>query len=64
MSEPSAKRAKTAPATRASVGVAMARGRNEAAELTRARLALARATQIVIASGLAIFGVEPVEEMR
>ena len=38
--------------------------RNEAHELTRARLALARATQIVIASGLAIFGVEPVDEMR
>ena len=37
--------------------------RNEDPELTRARLALARATQIVIASGLAIFGVEPADEM-
>ena len=32
--------------------------------LTRARLALVRATGLVIASGLGIFGVEPVEEMR
>jgi arginyl-tRNA synthetase len=32
-------------------------------ELTRARLALVRATALVIASGLAVFGVEPVEEM-
>jgi arginyl-tRNA synthetase len=32
-------------------------------ELTRARLALVRAVAIVIASGLAVFGVEPVEEM-
>src|SRR5436305_860874 len=31
--------------------------------LTRARLALVRAVAVVIASGLAIFGVEPVEEM-
>jgi arginyl-tRNA synthetase len=38
--------------------------RGDAGELTRARLALARATQIVIASGLAVFGVEAVEEMR
>ncbi|MGE0734792.1 MAG: arginine--tRNA ligase [Alphaproteobacteria bacterium] len=34
------------------------------AQLTRARLALVRAVQIVIASGLHIFGVTPVEEMR
>jgi len=34
------------------------------AELTAARLALVRAVQIVIASGLAIFGVEAVEEMH
>jgi arginyl-tRNA synthetase len=33
------------------------------AELTRARLALVRAVAIVVASGLAVFGVEPVEEM-
>jgi len=33
-------------------------------ELTRARLALVRAVATVIASGLRIFGVEPVEEMR
>ena len=33
-------------------------------ELSRARLALVRATGLVIASGLAIFGVEPVEELR
>ena len=32
--------------------------------LTRTRLALVRAVAIVIASGLEIFGVEPVEEMR
>ncbi len=32
--------------------------------LTRARLALARAVAIVIASGLSVIGVEPVEEMR
>ena len=38
--------------------------RSDEPELTRARLALARATQFVIASGLSIFGVEPVEEMR
>ena len=33
-------------------------------ELTRARLALVRATALVVASGLQIMGVEPVEEMR
>jgi arginyl-tRNA synthetase len=33
-------------------------------ELTAARLALVRATQIVIATGLTIFGVKPVDEMR
>jgi arginyl-tRNA synthetase len=33
-------------------------------ELTRARLALLRATATTIASGLAVLGVEPVEEMR
>jgi arginyl-tRNA synthetase len=33
------------------------------AELTRARLALVRGVAIVIASGLAVIGVEPVEEM-
>jgi arginyl-tRNA synthetase len=32
--------------------------------LTTARLALARAVAIVIASGLAVIGVKPVEEMR
>jgi arginyl-tRNA synthetase len=34
------------------------------AALTRARVALARAVAVVIASGLAVMGVEPVEEMR
>ena len=34
------------------------------AETTRARLALVRGLAIVIASGLTIFGVEPVEELR
>ncbi len=34
------------------------------AELTAARLALIRAVALVIASGLRIFGVEPLEEMR
>ena len=34
------------------------------AELTGARLALVRAVQVVIASGLGIFGVEAVEEMH
>ena len=38
--------------------------RDEAPALTTARLALARGMQTVIASGLAIFGVEAVEEMR
>ncbi|MFC4351292.1 arginine--tRNA ligase [Fodinicurvata halophila] len=33
-------------------------------DLTRARLALLRAVALVIASGLSIFGVRPVEEMR
>ena len=33
-------------------------------DLTAARLALVQATALVIASGLGIFGVEPVEEMR
>jgi len=33
-------------------------------ELTNARLALVRAAALVIASGLDIFGVEPVKEMR
>jgi arginyl-tRNA synthetase len=33
-------------------------------ELTRARLALLRGVQLVIASGLEVMGVEPVEEMR
>jgi len=32
--------------------------------LSLARLALVRATQIVIASGLAVMGVDPVEELR
>ena len=35
---------------------------NEA--LTRSRLALVRATAVVIASGLAVMGVQPVEEMH
>jgi arginyl-tRNA synthetase len=47
------------------------KGRDEAtlrflvadAELTRARLALVRAVALVVASGLQVFGVEPVEEM-
>ncbi len=33
-------------------------------QLTSARLALVRATQLVVASGLAVIGVEPVEELR
>jgi len=32
-------------------------------ELTRARLALVRAVALVIASGLQVFGVDPVDEM-
>jgi len=36
----------------------------EDAELSLARMALLRAVAFVIASGLAVFGVEPVEEMR
>jgi arginyl-tRNA synthetase len=32
--------------------------------LTAARLALVRATQVVIASALHVIGVEPVEELR
>jgi arginyl-tRNA synthetase len=37
---------------------------DEDSELTMARLALVRATQTVIASGLDVIGVEPVEELR
>lgn len=33
-------------------------------ELTQARMALIQATAMVVASGLAVFGVEPVEELR
>lgn len=36
----------------------------EDSELTRARMALVRAAQVVIASGLSIMGVTPVEELR
>ncbi|MEE3047719.1 MAG: DALR anticodon-binding domain-containing protein, partial [Pseudomonadota bacterium] len=36
---------------------------DDAPELTRARLALVRAAQSVIATGLRLIGVEPVEEM-
>ncbi len=38
--------------------------RDDAPEVTRARLALVRATQVVISSGLAILGVTPMDEMR
>ncbi len=38
--------------------------REDAPELSRARLALVRATQVVIASGLGILGVTPMQEMR
>ena len=38
--------------------------RDEAPETSRARLALVRATQVVIAAGLGILGVTPMEEMR
>ncbi len=38
--------------------------REDDSDLTQARLALLQAEAFVIASGLAIFGVEPVEEMR
>ncbi len=38
--------------------------REDAPETTRARLALVRATALVIASGLGILGVTPMEEMR
>ena len=34
------------------------------ADLTTARLALVQAVQNVVASGLEIFGIEPLEEMR
>ena len=37
---------------------------SDAPELTLARLALVQAVAFVVASGLAVFGVEPVEEMR
>jgi arginyl-tRNA synthetase len=33
-------------------------------EASRAKIALARAVSVVIAAGLGILGVEPVEEMR
>jgi arginyl-tRNA synthetase len=38
--------------------------RAEEPEATRARLALVSATGVVLRSGLAVMGVEPVEEMR
>jgi arginyl-tRNA synthetase len=38
--------------------------REDAPELTRARLALVRATQVVISTGLGILGVTPMKEMR
>ncbi|CAN5784100.1 arginine--tRNA ligase [soil metagenome] len=38
--------------------------REDAPEATRARLALVRATQVVMAAGLAILGVIPMDEMR
>jgi arginyl-tRNA synthetase len=38
--------------------------REDAPDLSRARLALVRATQIVIATGLGILGVTPMDEMR
>ena len=37
---------------------------SDAPELTRARLALVQGVAFVVASGLAVFGVAPVEEMR
>jgi arginyl-tRNA synthetase len=37
---------------------------DEDPELTTARLALVKAVSIVIASGLDVMGVEPVEELR
>jgi arginyl-tRNA synthetase len=38
--------------------------REDDPDLTAARLALVQALALVIASGLGVFGVEPVEEMR
>ena len=38
--------------------------REDDPDLTAARLALVQAVALVIASGLGVFGVEPVEEMR
>ena len=38
--------------------------REDAPEVSRARLALVRATQVVIATGLGILGVTPMDEMR
>ncbi len=38
--------------------------REDDPDMTAARLALVRAVALVIASGLEVFGVEPVEEMR
>ena len=38
--------------------------REDAPALSRARLALVRATQVVIAAGLGILGVTPMHEMR
>ena len=38
--------------------------REDAPGLTRARLALVRATQVVVAAGLGILGVTPMDEMR
>ena len=38
--------------------------REDAPKLTHARLALVRATQVVVATGLGILGVTPMDEMR
>ena len=38
--------------------------REDEAALTRARLALVRASQVVVATGLGILGVTPMDEMR
>ena len=38
--------------------------RDDASDLTHARLALVRAAQVVIAAGLGILGVTPMKEMR
>ena len=58
------RRNSTRCSTRASSTPALRFIREDAPEVSRARLALVRATQVVIKAGLGILGVTPMDEMR